>query len=65
MITTQTNLHGVTAADIGVGQAAPGVVTIRFGDNLTVYIKDVATIDALHIANEKAYELLVEGVVAS
>jgi hypothetical protein len=64
---TVINVHNVSPADVSTVEVfSPGTptVAVKFGE-VTVYIADLAVLDALHEATTRAYELLVETVVAS
>jgi hypothetical protein len=64
---TEINLHGIEPENIGIGdltQFGGKVVALRVGA-ISVYISDLAVVDALHEATTRAYELLAETVVAS
>jgi hypothetical protein len=65
-ITAQTNLYGVTAADVSLADFSLDglpMAALRLGPNVTVFLKDLATVDALMEAITKAYELLAQGAI--
>ncbi len=64
---TTTTLHNVSPADVTAAAVySPGLptVTIRVGE-LSVFITDLAVLDAFHEAVTRAYELLVENSVSA
>jgi hypothetical protein len=65
--TTEINLHGIKPENIAIGDLTAfgqKTITLRVGQ-VTVYIADLAVLDALHEATTRAYELLAEAVMSA